>query len=53
MTREEFAERFPEAAAFAQAMRQEFGEGVRIVYARNRQGDVIKTKKAAEPPEKV
>lgn len=41
MTREEIAARWPEAVQFAQAMREVFGEGVRLTYARNSEGDEL------------
>lgn len=33
--------RFPEAAAFARAMRDVFGPETRLIYARNQAGEVI------------
>jgi hypothetical protein len=33
--KQEIAQRFPEAVAFARLMREVFGDGVRILYAKN------------------
>jgi hypothetical protein len=33
--KQEMAERFPEAVAFARLMREVFGDGVKILYAKN------------------
>jgi hypothetical protein len=35
------AERFPEAVAFARLMREVFGDGVKILYAKNAEGKEI------------
>lgn len=37
----ELAERFPEAVAFARAMRDVFGPDTKLLYAMNRAGDEI------------
>lgn len=52
MTAEEIAERFPEAVAFARALRDAFGPGVRLVYARNRQGEELGRLDLAQPSER-
>lgn len=36
---------FPEAVAFAKAMREVFGDGVKITYARNANGDVLRIRR--------
>lgn len=41
MTREEIAERFPQAVEFARLMRDTFGDGVRLTYARNASGEEL------------
>lgn len=41
MTKDEIAQRFPEAVQFAREMRDVFGSGVRIVYAKNNSGEQL------------
>ena len=41
MTAEEIAAKFPEAVAVARAFREVFGEGVRLIYARNPAGETL------------
>ena len=41
MTKEEVALRFPEAVEIARKFRDTFGDGVRILYARNRDGETL------------
>ena len=41
MTREEIAAKFPEAVAFARAIREVFGDGVKLTYARNAAGEEL------------
>ena len=41
MTREEVERRFPEAVAFARQIRDVFGPDVRLIYARNQQGEEL------------
>lgn len=41
MTREEIAERFPDAAAFTTELRELFGADARLAWARNSAGDEI------------
>ena len=57
MTREEIAERFPQAVEFARLMRDTFGDGVRLTYARNDDGEIgrpaIPTPLGAALPVKV
>jgi hypothetical protein len=38
MTKDEIARQFPEAVEFARQMREVFGDGVRLLYARNAAG---------------
>jgi hypothetical protein len=45
MTPEEIAKRFPEAVAFARQFRDVFGPGVRLIYARNQNGEELGTSK--------
>lgn len=37
----EVAARWPEAVAFARAMREVFGDGVKLTYARNAKGEEL------------
>lgn len=37
----EIAERWPHAVAFAKDMREAFGDGIKLVYARNEEGQEI------------
>jgi len=48
-TPSETAQRFPEAASFARAMREVFGPSVRLTYARNAQGEEIGKPVATQP----
>ena len=41
MTPEDIARKFPEAVAFARQLRDVFGPDVRLVYARNGQGEEL------------
>jgi hypothetical protein len=38
VTKDEIAAKFPEAVEFARQMRDVFGDGVRLIYARNSAG---------------
>lgn len=40
-TAEDIERSFPEAVALAKALREVFGSGVKILYARNTEGDEI------------
>lgn len=41
MTPEEIAARWPEAVTFARTMRAVFGDGVKLIYAKNAAGEVL------------
>jgi hypothetical protein len=41
VTKAEIERRFPEAVAFARLMRAEFGPEVRLIYARNKEGEEL------------
>lgn len=41
MNKEEIAERWPEAVALARELRAVFGEGVRLLYAKNERGEEL------------
>ena len=41
LSREEIARKFPEAVALARDLREAFGEGVKIIYAKNQEGEEI------------
>lgn len=52
LTKDQVRAMFPEATAFADAMRKEFGDGVRLVYAEEN-GRCIGTKLVSDPERTV
>jgi len=51
-SKEEFRSLFPEVTAFADAMRKEFGNGVKLVYAEEN-GRCVGTKSVSDPERTV
>lgn len=45
MTKDEIAERWPEAVAIARLLREVFGNEVRLLYARNKEGEELGEKR--------
>lgn len=52
MNKEEIAERWPEAVKLARELRSVFGDGVRLLYARNERGEELgrPSERAGCPP---
>lgn len=48
MTKDEIAARWPDAVSKARELREVFGDGVRLLYARNEAGDEL-GRRPAEP----